>query len=291
MPAKLCSEASRSVGNFTGAAPRASGASGKAPDERDVIETCECEVASGRAGTRCGAPHSAAAPALPANAGGATEEAAPEISGRGLRSSSASASLDDGASVGDCSAVDSAAAGSSCDASSAPHEAEAPGSEHCNTPAPGAGTPGAAKRATADAAQQAAGPGTGGGLGLGLGSNTSSAPAAAAEAAPAAAPAEAATLASLSVEHLQRAGALAGDAPECRICLSAERPDRLVAACNCIGSMRFAHVDCLEVRGAPQRQCSACLLSNLLVLLRAKYFLDSTSLMWSMLLIAEAVSI
>lgn len=257
MPAESCSKATCSAGDAAGAAPRASVAYGKAPAARDIIESCEYEGASGRAGTSSEAPPSSAAAALPASSGAASEEAPPETGGRGLRSSSASASQDGGASVSDCSAVDSAAAGSSCDASAAPHEAEAPGTERFNPPAPGAGTPGAAKRG-ADAAQPATGAGTG----------TSTAPAAAAEAAPA----EAATLASLSVEHLQRTGALAGDAPECRICLSAERPDRLVAACNCIGSMRFAHVDCLEVRAsAPQRQLWACLLRALFLLLCAKY--------------------
>ena len=235
MPAELWH--SCSAEDTPGAAPRADGALGKALAACDMVESCESEGASGRADTSSEAPRSAAAAALPASSGGASGEAAPETGGRGLRRSSASASLDDGASVGDCSAVDSAAAGSSCNASTAPHEAEAPGTEHLDPPAPGAGAPGAAKRG-ADAAQPA----------TGAGADASGAPAAAAEAAPAAAPAEAATLASLSVEHLQRTGALAGDPPECRICLSAERPDALVAACNCIGSMRFAHVDCLEVR-------------------------------------------
>ena len=248
MPAKLCSTCSCSSG-VAGAAANASGAAGKAPAEHDIIGTRESEGASGRAGTSSEAPHSAAASALPAKGAGASEEAAPETSGRGLRSSSASVSLDDGASVGTCSAVDSAAAGSLCDASTAPHEVEAPGPRHGNVPAPGVDTPGDAKRG-AHAAQPAMGPG----------GDASSAPAVAAEAANAPAPTAAATLASLSVEHLQRAGALAGDPPECRICLSAERPDALVAACNCIGSMRFAHVDCLEVRAsAPHGQSLACL--------------------------------
>ncbi|KAK9834311.1 hypothetical protein WJX81_005574 [Elliptochloris bilobata] len=61
----------------------------------------------------------------------------------------------------------------------------------------------------------------------------------------------------LSVAHLQRTGELAGDAPECRICLSGERPDALAAACNCIGSMRFAHVSCLET-WCEERQSMVC---------------------------------
>ena len=38
-----------------------------------------------------------------------------------------------------------------------------------------------------------------------------------------------------------------GEGPECRICLVGDHPEALIAACNCIGSMRFAHVSCLEV--------------------------------------------
>ena len=48
---------------------------------------------------------------------------------------------------------------------------------------------------------------------------------------------------------LHQVGGLGGgEGPECRICLAGDHPEALVAACNCIGSMRFAHVACLEVR-------------------------------------------
>ena len=264
MPAGCCSKAPCSDVNFADAEHKAGVPLSEAPVERASAGPCEAAGAS--AGTSSGASHSAAAAPLPADSSGGRTEAAPKSSGRGwcraARSSSASAAMSDNAGVSVQNAAGPSAAGSSCGASTAPQDAEAPGTGKPHAPAHGVRVPSAAGSGE-EAAQQAPRPATCAGSAPAAGAPASLVAAAAPAAALAAAPAEAVTLASLSVEHLQRTGALSGEPPECRICLSAERPDCLVAACNCIGSMRFAHVDCLEVRAESKTKCMGGCLARL----------------------------
>ena len=127
---------------------------------------------------------------------------------------------------------------SACSGDEAPPDAGTPQRAAKRSDGPGCargeGAAAGAPNAPAPMGAAAAGGGEGGGGG---------------EAGVAPAPAGAA-LHDLSVAGLQAAGGLGGgEQPEFRICLASERPEALVAACNCIGSVRFAHVDCLEVRG------------------------------------------
>lgn len=51
------------------------------------------------------------------------------------------------------------------------------------------------------------------------------------------------------------------EAPECRICLSAENPEDLIAACGCQGSLQYTHLKCLQ-NWCAERKSLVCELCN-----------------------------
>ena len=209
-------------------------ASQKSPASEGATPRDSCSEASA---DTCGGSASVALAAEDASACGSSQGA----SRTPPSGSSASGAAGDAAS-GLCTLGSSRV--SACSGDEGPPDAGMPQQAAKRSEGPGCargeGAAAGAAGAPAPKGAAAAGGGEGGGGGGG-------------EAGVAQAPAGA-TLHSLSVAALQAAGGLGGgEQPECRICLASERPESLVAACNCIGSVRFAHVDCLEVRSLRAR--------------------------------------